>query len=163
MLNSSADGVNAVDPLKIDLRPLAGLKPANRNARTHSDRQIEQIAASIQQFGFTNPILVNQDNEIVAGHGRAEASRRLGIALVPVIALAHLSPEEVRLGAVKHDEFAMAAGEMSEAEFEAFLAAVFRNQAEYSIDGAIHFQCMDWRHMSERDEPAGHVCWFMGI
>ena len=260
---------------KVELRPLAALKSAHRTARTHSDRQIEQIAASIRQFGFTNPVLVDDADRIVAGHGRVEAARRLEIPEVPVIRLAHLTPEELRayaladnklaanagwdpeilriefaelsaleldfdleitgfstteidltigdgddasadeenlddllpagrcwiqaddlwllgehrllcgdarssasyralmgdqlarmafsdppynvridghvggLGAVKHDEFAMASGEMSRGEFVAFLEEVFINEAQVSKNGAIHFQCMDWRHMGE--------------
>lgn len=263
-----------IDPLRIELRPVAKLEPADRNARTHSDKQIEQIAASIAQFGFTNPVLVNDRGRIVAGHGRVEAARRLGIEDVPTIALAHLSEAELRAyaladnklaenadwdpeilqiefeelqsldlgfhleitgfstteidlaidlrsvddkledtpaldrraaravergdiwllgdhrllcgdsrdascfaalmgeerarmafsdppfnvridghvcgtGAVRHAEFAIASGEMTPDQFTGFLAVTFENQAAVSIDGAIHFQCMDWRHIPE--------------
>jgi DNA modification methylase len=267
----------------VELRPLAALQPAHRNARTHSDKQIEQIAASIRKFGFTNPVLVDDAGRIVAGHGRVEAARRIGLTEVPVISLAHLSADELRayaladnklaanagwdpeilriefaelsaleldfdleitgfstteidltigdgnngtedeeclddllpagrchvqlddlwllgehrllcadartpgsyhalmederarmvfsdppynvrvdghvggLGSVKHAEFAMASGEMSQSEFTAFLAAVFRNEAEVSVNGAIHFQCMDWRHMNEMLEAGDAV------
>lgn len=268
---------------KIELRALSVLKPASRNARTHSDKQLAQIAASIEQFGFTNPVLVDDEDRIVAGHGRVEAARSLGITEVPVIRLAHLTSEELRayaladnklaanagwdpeilaiefaelselaldfdleitgfstteidlaigdsadvppdgedledllpagrcwieqgdvwvlgehrllcgdarlstnyqalmagerarmvfsdppynvridghvggLGAVKHDEFAMAAGEMSRSEFTAFLEEVFLNEAQVSMNGAIHFQCMDWRHMGEMLEAGEAV------
>lgn len=268
---------------KVELRPLAALKPAARNARTHSDKQIEQIAASIRQFGFTSPVLVDDKDQIVAGHGRLEAARKIGIAEVPVIRLSHLGPDELRayaladnklaenagwdpeilqiefaelsaleldfdleitgfstteidlaigdgddepddeenpddllpagrcwiqqgdlwqlgehrllcgdarsaesyralmgeekarmvfsdppynvrvdghvggLGAVKHDEFAMASGEMSRSEFTAFLQEVFVLEAQVSMNGAIHFQCMDWRHMGEMQEAGEAV------
>ena len=268
---------------KVELRALTTLKPANRNARTHSDRQLAPSAASIAKFGFTNPVLVDEEDRIVAGHGRVEAARRLGIAMVPVIRLAHLTSEELRayaladntlaanagwdpdilriefaelsaldldfdleitgfstteidlaigdgedtppddenlddllpsgrcwiqqgdlwllgehrllcgdarsaesyvalmaeerarmvfsdppynvridghvggLGAVKHEEFAMASGEMSPREFTDFLEEVFVNEARVSINGAIHFQCMDWRHMGEMLEAGEAV------
>ena len=267
---------------KVELRAIASLKAAKRNARTHSDRQIAQIAGSIGKFGWTNPVLIDDADRIVAGHGRVEAGRSLGLQEVPVIRLAHLTKDELRayaladnklalnagwdpeilqielaelsaieldfdleltgfstteidlaigdgegapddegeadrllpegqcwirpgdvwnlgdhrlacgdsreaatynalmgedrarmvfsdppynvridghvggLGGVRHEEFAMAAGEMSRAEFTAFLEEVFANEARVSINGAIHFQCMDWRHMSEMLE-AGEV------
>lgn len=282
MENVAAGSQPAVDPLKIELRPLSSLKPAKRNARTHSDKQIAQIAASIEQFGFLVPILVDSNGRIVAGHGRAEAARRLGMDDVPVIPVEHLSEEELRayaladnklaenagwdsellrielmelqsldlgfdieitgfgtteidvlidgkrsaaeaekmpeldphaapavqlgdlwqlgdhrlfcgdalarvsyetvmgnerarmvfsdppynvkidghvcgLGATKHSEFQMAAGEMSAREFTNFLETAFQHQADFSIDGAIHFQCMDWRHMGEMLEAGKEV------
>lgn len=262
--------------LKIEHRPPGDLKPYARNARTHSPKQIAEIAASITAFGFNNPILVDKDNGIVAGHGRVEAAKLLGLVSVPTIRLEHLTEAQKRayiladnklaekadwdreilaielqnlmeldldfdisatgfelpeidvlidelnappakadpadevprvegppvtrlgdiwqigphrlicgdsttpetygsllagekaqlvftdppynvpieghvsgLGAVKHREFAMASGEMTEAEFAAFLAKVFDNLIEVSVDGAIHFICMDWRHIGE--------------
>jgi DNA modification methylase len=251
------------------------LKPAKRNARTHSKKQIHQIAASITEFGFTNPVLVDRRDQILAGHGRFEAAKLLGLPNVPVIRLEHLTEQQKRayaiadnklalnagwdldilaadlkelselelpfdieitgfataeidqlldgpskpvkndpldsvppvsatavarlddawvlgdhkllcadarepgsyeallgdeearmvfadppynvpidghvggLGSVKHREFAMASGEMSERQFTEFLAAIFQNMAEVSVDGAIHFICMDWRHIGE--------------
>lgn len=267
---------------KVELRPLASLKPARRNARKHSERQIAQIAASIAQFGFTNPVIIDGHGRIVAGHGRVAAARQIGLAEVPVIQAGHLDESDLRayaladnqlalnagwdeetlrvelaelqaleldfdieitgfetaridllvdgpgsrapqkerlpildprmapavverdlwilgehrlrcgnaldeesyialmgderarmvfadppynvpidghvggLGAVKHDEFAMASGEMSPAEFVAFLRTAFGHAATWSMDGAIHYQCMDWRHMGEMLE-AGHA------
>ena len=77
--------------LAIDYRPLASLIPYARNARTHSEAQVALIAGSIREYGFTNPVLVDGDNGIIAGHGRVLAARKLGLASVPVIELAHLS------------------------------------------------------------------------
>jgi len=74
--------------LAIEYRPLADLIPYARNARTHSEAQVAQIAASILEFGWTNPVLVDGDNGIIAGHGRVLAARKLGIVDVPVIELA---------------------------------------------------------------------------
>ena len=272
--------LEGVDTLKIELRPLTSLKIAKRNARTHSKKQIAQIAASISQFGFNVPLLVDTDGVIVAGHGRFQAAQLLGYVDLPVIPIGHLSPAEIRvfaladnkiaslagwdddilriefeelqtacnfdleitgfstteidllsegprsddklellptldrrksigvetgdlwllgkhkllcgdsrdsacfatlmghelarmvfsdppfnvkidghvggMGEIKHPEFAMASGEMSKTEFTEFLRVAFANAATVSIDGAIHFQCMDWRHMGEMLD-AGHA------
>jgi DNA modification methylase len=257
--------------LAVVYRPIGELREAKRNARTHSKRQIQQIAASIREFGFVNPLLTH-DGEIVAGHGRLEAAKLTGMTHVPTIALAHLTPEQKRayviadnrlaelagwdrdllvlelkqlfeldisfdveitgwtmgeidvlidppasapdlldevaepqgpavtkkgdlwllgrhrllcgdareagayqtllagetaqmvftdppfnlavrdisgLGRIKHREFVMASGELSEAEFTAFLKQVLTNLAAASCDGAIQFICMDWRHLFE--------------
>jgi DNA modification methylase len=260
--------------LQIDNRPIAALKPFPHNARTHTKKQLNQIAASIREFGFTNPVLVDQSNVIIAGHGRVEAAKMLGLHKVPTIRidylndaqkrayviadnklalsagwdpeilaieLQHLSsidldfdieitgfetaeidilidspkktskdpddwippreptvtsrygdlwklgthrllcgdardpedcsrlfgsekarlmftdpPYNVRidghvsgLGSIKHREFAMASGEMTEAQFTNFLRTIFVNAVGISLDGALHFICMDWRHMAE--------------
>jgi len=265
-----------VKKIEVDQLPVASLRPYPRNARTHSQKQIAQIAASIRTFGFNNPVLIDEDGVIIAGHGRVAAAKTLGLDTVPVIRLDHMSEAQKRayiladnklaekagwdkeilaielqnliqinldfdisitgfempeidvlisaseappakddpldhvpavaevpvtrlgdvwqigphrlicgnsldsgtyarllngeraqmvftdppynvpidghvsgLGEIQHREFAMASGEMSEAEFTAFLGAVFLNLVASSVDGAIHFVCMDWRHMSE--------------
>ena len=69
---------------------ISQIKPSSRNSRTHSAKQIRQIADSIVAFGFTNPLLVSEDNELIAGHGRYEAAKLLGLTEVPVIAIAGL-------------------------------------------------------------------------
>jgi DNA modification methylase len=273
---------HTVDPLKVELRPANTLKPAARNARMHSEKQIEQVAASIRHFGFTNPIIIEADGTIVAGHARLEASKALGIVDVPTIQITHLTADEIRayrladnkiatnaewddeilrlefeelveiearydiettgfstteidllldvspaeakleeqptldrkevpgvergdvwilgshrllcgdardtasfdrlmdlelarmvfsdppynvkvdghvggLGRTKHAEFAMASGEMSRAQFTGFLQTVFANAAANSINGAIHYQCMDWRHVDEMMEAGRAV------
>ena len=262
--------------MKVTYRKLGALEPRATNPRTHSKKQIRQIADSIERFGFTNPVLIDRTGGIVAGHGRIEAAKLLGMEKVPTIRLEDLTEAEIRayviadnrlaenagwdrellaielqglieldidfdvtitgfempeidiligdldadeeadpadeapkiadgppvtragdiwcigkhrlirgdatdpeayarlldgaeaqmiftdppynvpieghvsgLGKVKHREFAMASGEMTEAEFTAFLATVFRNQAGHSADGAIHFIFMDWRHLGE--------------
>jgi DNA modification methylase len=254
------------------------LRPWAKNARTHSKKQLRQIAASIQTFGFTNPVLIDQAGTILAGHGRVLAAKEIGMAQVPCIRIEHmteaekrayviadnklalnagwdeelkgllatenlgfdigvigfevaemdalvegLTPEEpgdpeddvlpdtapmrvglgdiwqlgrhrlicgdaldagvvgllmdgelarmvftdppynVKIdghvggsGKIKHREFAMASGEMTVVEFTDFLTGAFRNLAEYSVDGSIHFLCMDWRHIGEM-LAAGHA------
>jgi len=256
--------------------PVALLKPYAGNARTHSRKQVRQIATSIQRFGFTNPVLVDDANGIIAGHGRVLAAKLLGLTDVPCLRLAHLSEVDKRayiladnklalnagwdkdlvaielhglieaqydvdvtgfsigevdgllaeaaaaapdgrdsdadaipepqatvvtrlgdmwrlgrhrllcgdaqdagayvrllqdehvdaiftdppynvpidghvsgLGATKHREFAFAAGEMSAAEFTAFLTTTLGHAATSCRDGAIAFVCMDWRHIGE--------------
>jgi DNA modification methylase len=261
--------------LSIEYRPVTGLAPYARNARTHSKHQVRQIADSIRAFGFTNPILIDNKNTIVAGHGRVRAAALLGMQQVPTIRLDSLSEEQIRAyvladnklaenagwdksilaiefqhlltiesgnlnitvtgfeipeidiilqetsakpdeddellgdtdgpavtkqgdlwklgkhrllcanslheesykilmadrraavvfsdppynvkidghvcgnGETRHREFAMASGEMSEAEFVAFLSTSLRLLAQHSALGSVHFICMDWRHMKE--------------
>lgn len=79
---------------KIVLRPAAELRPHAGNARVHSAEQLEQIKASMLAFGFTNPLLVDEDGTLIAGHGRLEAAIALGIPKVPVIVLRHLTPAQ---------------------------------------------------------------------
>ena len=82
--------------LKIEHWPVDRLTPYVRNARTHSDEQVAQIAASIAEFGFVNPILVGEDSVMIAGHGRVLAAEMLGLTEVPVIVLGHLTDEQRR-------------------------------------------------------------------
>lgn len=267
-----------MNKLRIVYQRVAQLHPRSTNPRTHSPKQIDQIAASITRFGFTNPLLVDDAGGVIAGHGRLAAAKQLGMEEVPTVRLSAMSEADIRayvitdnklaenagwdrtllglefqyiadldldfdlavtgfetpeidvliqelaladendepdpanavpplaeeaatrpgdvwligrhrlvcgdaakpdayarllrgeraqmvfadppynvpiaghvsgLGQTKHREFAMAAGEMSEADFTAFLAGVFRQLAAHTIDGAIHFQCMDWRHVGE--------------
>lgn len=260
----------------ITRRLLKELKNNTRNARTHSKKQIHQIAASIKQFGFLNPVLIDEKDVIMCGHGRVAAAKELGIEEVPTVRIEHLSEAQKRayvladnkiamkagwdprilqielqhltsieldfdpeitgfetpeidllidqsipgsaqigpedlvhspskiavtqlgdiwqlgdhhiicgdardeqvyaalmgderartvfadppynvpidghvsgLGKVKHREFVMGSGEMSEIEFTQFLADFFAQSAAYSLDGGIHFICMDWRHVGE--------------
>ena len=83
-------------PLQIEYRPIGALIPYARNARTHDEAQVALIAGSIREFGFTNPVLVDGANGIIAGHGRVMAARKLGLAEVPVIELSHLSEAQKR-------------------------------------------------------------------
>ncbi len=73
---------------------IAELKPYSKNARTHSPKQIRQIAKSIKTFGFTNPVLIDKDNCILAGHGRVEAAKLAGLTEVPVLVISHLTPAQ---------------------------------------------------------------------
>jgi hypothetical protein len=269
----------AVPPrLAVTYRAVGDLIPNPRNARTHPKRQIDQLKASIEAFGFTNPILADPEGHIIAGHGRLQAARAMGLTEVPTIILSGLSevqrralriadnkialnagwdleilqlelselasldvdidptltgfstgeidviltsagdpddevippvpttprtkpddiwilgdhrvgcgdgrdagflqrvigdgarvdaafldpPYNVRIGghavaAGSHREFAMASGEMSDAEFRSFLADTLGAAARCSRDGAVHFVCMDWRHMDSVSAVGGTV------
>jgi ParB-like chromosome segregation protein Spo0J len=95
---------------RIELWPLDRLKPYERNARTHSAEQVAQIAASIVEFGFTNPILVDSGDGIIAGHGRLQAARELGLSTVPVVVLDHLSDRQRRAYVLADNQLALNAG-----------------------------------------------------
>ena len=92
------------------MMPTARLVPYARNARTHSDEQVAQIAAAITEFGWTNPILIGDDDVIIAGHGRLMAAQRLGMAEVPVIVLGHLNEAQRRAVVVSDNKIALNAG-----------------------------------------------------
>jgi len=94
---------------RIELWPLDRLKPYAKNARTHSDAQVAQIAASIVEFGFTAPILVSEDGGILAGHGRLAAARKLDLDTVPVVVLDHLTPTQRRAYILADNQLALQA------------------------------------------------------
>lgn len=96
--------------LPYKLVPVASLVPYANNARTHSDDQVAQIAASIKEFGFNNPILVDGANGIIAGHGRLLAARKLGMTEVPAIELSHLSETQRRAYILADNRMALEAG-----------------------------------------------------
>jgi DNA modification methylase len=96
--------------LTIVYRRIDELRPAERNTRTHSRRQVQQIAAAMREFGFTNPILIDDNDQIVAGHGRLEAAKLLGLAQVPTIRLAHLTKEQKRAYVIADNRLAELAG-----------------------------------------------------
>ena len=106
---------------KIETRLVADLIPYAANSRTHSDAQVAQIAASIKEFGWTNPILVAGDDTIIAGHGRLLAARKLALVEVPVIVLDHLSKSQQRALVIADNQLALNAGwnmDMLKAEIE---------------------------------------------
>src|SRR6202167_849482 len=116
---------------QIELWVINKLIPWARNPRTHSDAQIAQIAASIAEFGFNNPILVDTKAGIIAGHGRLLAARTLGLTEVPVIVLDHLSEAEKRAYIIADNQLALNAG-WDEDLLRAELAAL--QQEDFNID-----------------------------
>lgn len=96
--------------MKIENLTLDALIPYARNSRTHSDEQVAQVAASIREFGFTNPVLIDANGGIIAGHGRVMAARKLGLADVPCIRLAHLSESQKRAYVIADNKLALNSG-----------------------------------------------------
>ena len=90
--------------------PIGKLKAYDSNARTHSPEQVAQFAASMVEFGFTNPVLIDKRGTIVAGHGRVEAARSLGLEEVPCIRLEHLTEDQVRAYCLADNKLALNAG-----------------------------------------------------
>ncbi len=99
-----------MDRLKITHQSPAALQPRATNPRTHSKRQIRQIADSIERFGFTNPVLIDREGGIVAGHGRIEAAKLIGIDKVPTIRLEDLTEAEIRAYVIADHRLAELAG-----------------------------------------------------
>ena len=95
---------------KFEVWPISRLKPYSKNARTHSDEQVAQIAASISEFGFTNPILVDSEDGIIAGHGRLMAAQKLGLTEAPVVVLDHLTDAQRRAYILADNKLALNAG-----------------------------------------------------
>jgi len=108
-LSVLAAGMRQFSPA-IERVSVQSLKPYPRNARRHSKAQIKQIAASIERFGFSNPVLIADDGEIVAGHGRVAAAKLLGIETVPAVRLSHLSEAERRAYVIADNKLALNAG-----------------------------------------------------
>ncbi len=98
------------DPLVVEELPTTALSANPRNARTHSDRQIAKIEASIAEFGFTSPPLIDENDVLIAGHARLEAARRRGIEKIPTIRISHLSPAQKRALALADNRIAVEAG-----------------------------------------------------
>ena len=96
--------------MKIETLKTADLIPYARNSRTHSDQQVAQIAGSIREFGFTNPVLIDSENGIIAGHGRVMAASKLGMDKVPCIRLAHLTETQRRAYIIADNKLALNAG-----------------------------------------------------
>lgn len=97
-------------PERLECLPLDRLIPYANNSRTHSEEQVAQIAASIREFGFTNPVLIGEADGIIAGHGRVLAARKLGLAEVPCIRLGHLTETQRRAYVIADNKLALNAG-----------------------------------------------------
>jgi ParB-like chromosome segregation protein Spo0J len=96
--------------LKVAYLPIDQIRPSARNARTHGKKQIHKIASSLRTFGFVQPILIGDDGEVIAGHGRIEAARQLGLRQVPTICLSHMSDAEKRAYRIADNRLAELAG-----------------------------------------------------
>lgn len=131
----------------MDYQPVDSLKPAHRNPRTHSRRQIRQIADSIKRFGFNNPILIDGDGHIVAGHGRVAAAKLLGMDKIPVVPLGELSAKERQAYALADNKLALNAGwdqdllalefqELIDAGFDLDLTGFSLAEVDFTLDQA---------------------------
>jgi hypothetical protein len=132
--------------LKIVERPLGELKPSARNARTHSDKQIAEIRDSVSRFGFITPILIDGNDEIVAGHGRYMAAESLAMQTVPTITIGHLSADEIRayrladnrlaeLAGWDDDLLKLELGHLVEVDFDVDLTGFDTPQIDLILDG----------------------------
>jgi DNA modification methylase len=110
--NRSGDvpGIAVNTSLKVEMLPVEALRPYANNARTHSKKQIRQIANSVRRFGFNNPVLIDDQGQIIAGHGRVAAAKLLGISAVPTVRLSHLSETEKRAYILADNRLAEKAG-----------------------------------------------------
>lgn len=115
------DSLPELQNLTIEPRSTSSLKLRRNNPRTHSEKQIRQIADSIETFGFTNPVLIDASDTVIAGHGRVRAANRLGIDEVPTVRLEHLTPVQVRAYVIADNKLAECAGwdrDLLEIEFQ---------------------------------------------
>ena len=115
--------------LKIESLSIDTFIPYIRNSRTHSDAQVAQIAASIKEFGFTNPVLIDNDGVIIAGHGRIMAARKLAMTEVPCIRLGHLTKTQIRALVIADNRLALNAGWDND-----MLAQEFKDLMEQGFD-----------------------------
>lgn len=99
-----------IEPERLESMAVADLRPHDRNPRTHSKKQVAQIAESIRRFGFVNPVLVDREGQVIAGHGRIEAAKLLGMTKVPVLRLEHMTEAEKRAYVIADNRLAELAG-----------------------------------------------------
>jgi ParB-like chromosome segregation protein Spo0J len=106
----TVDLAKQIERLEIVIRPIAELVPYAKNSRTHSPSQIDKLAKLIQEFGFTNPVLLDGESGILAGHGRIIAAKRLGMKKVPTLDLSHLTVEQRQAYVIADNKIALDAG-----------------------------------------------------
>jgi DNA modification methylase len=157
--NITASRNELISGRQIEMVPLQSIKPANRNARTHSKKQIEQISNSMRRFGVINPIIVDGENQTVAGHARAAAAKALGLKTVPVIRVTHLSELELRALMLADNKLAENSGwdrELLALEFEALQIALPSINLDLAITGfdpgEIDSVMTDFAEKSEPDD-----------
>lgn len=137
---------------RLEVWPLDRLRPFARNPRTHSDEQIDQLCRSIEEFGFTNPILVDSDAGIIAGHGRLAAARRLGLEEVPVVVLDGLTEDQRKAYLVADNRLPQNAG-WDEVQLAEILAELDEAEFDLSVIGFTDDELEDL--LAADDEPPG--------
>jgi ParB-like chromosome segregation protein Spo0J len=95
--NAHREPTKEINNLRVEYLAVSEIKPYAQNPKKHNEKQVRQIVASINEFNFNNPLILDENNEIIAGHGRWLAARELNLASVPVIRLTHLTPHQKRL------------------------------------------------------------------
>ena len=149
MKNSTAKLINT---LQVEVREIAELNPYANNPRTHSSKQITQIAKSIETFGFTNPVLIDDSDGVIAGHGRIEAAKHLGMNTVPTIRLSHMTKAQKRAYLIADNKLAENAGWDSDL-LETEIADLSMMELDFDLD-VIGFETAELDIMLEADEPA---------
>jgi ParB-like chromosome segregation protein Spo0J len=130
---------------RIEMMRTADLIPYARNSRTHSEAQVTQIAGSIREFGFTNPVLIDADNGIIAGHGRVMAAQLLGVDKVPCIRLSHLTDTQRKAYIIADNKLALNSGwdesmlglelsDLREADFDLDLIGFDADEIEQALN-----------------------------
>lgn len=151
---------------KVERLTIGALTPNPRNARTHSKLQVRQIAVSIERFGFTNPILVDDEGMILAGHGRLAAAKQLGMDTVPVLRLSHLSPAERRAYVLADNKLALNAGwdrdvlaselqGLIDLDFEVELTGFSAAEIDFALDAAADARPEGEERLDRIPEPRG--------
>jgi DNA modification methylase len=150
-----AKTTHASSPIDSDIQierwPIERLIPRATNPRTHSREQVANIAASIREWGWTNPILVGADNDIIAGHARLLAARKLGMEEVPVIVLRHLSPAQRRALVIADNQLAIAGAGWDEGMLRIELATL--HEEDYNLD-LVGFDDVELARLLEQQEIA---------
>src|ERR1022692_1600606 len=121
--------------IQVERWPISRLIPRITNPRTHSPAQVAQIAAAIQEWGWTNPILVGADNDVIAGHARLLAARQLELSEVPVIQLGHLSEAQRRALVIADNQLAITGASWDEESLRLELVALHEGSFDLSLVG----------------------------
>lgn len=156
--------------LKIEYILATDLVPYENNSRTHSQQQVDQIKHSINEFGFTNPILIDEHNGIIAGHGRLQAAQELGIKLVPTILLEGLTEAQRKAYVIADNQLALNAGwdnsilaqELSELEklnFDLDLIGFDNSEiSDFMLEDKEHYPDSSAKEIDPDDYNMGHQC-----
>ncbi len=155
--------------LTVIYKPIGDLIPYARNSRTHSDAQVAQIAASVKEFGFTNPVLIDEEGGIIAGHGRVLAARKLSMDEVPTISLEGLTKTQRQAYVIADNKLALNAGwdeellslelgDLNEQEFSMELLGFDANELNLAMGIGADFMPGTEDDQGRLDELAPIVC-----
>lgn len=142
--------------MKIETLALKELTPYANNSRTHSAEQVDQIVASISEFGFTNPVLISDDGEIIAGHGRVLAAKKLKLKTVPCIRLGHLTEDQRRAYVIADNKLALNAG-WDEETLRKEMQALSENGFDLATTGFSDDELMELMGADEDGQAGGYT------